>query len=602
MLPICGIDFGTCFSCVYVFKDNHFVPVPSETGENTYPTYYSIHDGYEYFGEAAKRSASRFPECTVFDIKRILGLTYKEVVEVIERTQYGFSILIDQNERPYIYLQEPNGTQHCFYPEYFVTKFISYLVGRASSFIGEDVRECVITVPAYFTLNQKNAILWGASQACVHVQETFPEPCAAALAYQVVAVNGICHVVIFDLGGGTFDTTLMRIVQDNIQVLMSDGDPFLGGQDFDNHMMLILMQVLVENNVDVRVLSLMQLQELRAEAERIKKELSVVCDVDFDMTRFNYHPVDEDDDGEVVITRDIFEAHIKNDVYRAVCIVSRCLKRANLTLSEGDSILLVGGSSRIPLVQKMLESCFPGVNIRFNGNPDEIVANGACALSRKTYCESHNIGLDDHTPTVHTIVIRKVEVQFDDDAPTTILPVGTLTSVWKQCAVKPSFSNAFRRKDVKIRVLEVDEQGNKKVIGAVSVKAHIGRKVFIEMMVDKLGRLAYKYGVEGYPEDDKAGLIPFQAEMTKEKAKLVNHSMSQSDLVAMKAQKTLKQYILYVETKAGHPHYTKTKEYLNQVLIWLQRCIGTNADINVINSTVTNTYNWLNQCFALHVC
>ena len=186
-------------------------------------------------------------------------------------------------------------------------------------------------------------------------------------------------------------------------------------------------------------------------------------------------------------------------MYRAVCIVSRCLKRANLTLSEGDSILLVGGSSRIPLVQKMLESCFPGVNIRFNGNPDEIVANGACALSRKTYCESHNIGLDDHTPTVHTIVIRKVEVQFDDDAPTTILPVGTLTSVWKQCAVKPSFSNAFRRKDVKIRVLEVDEQGNKKVIGAVSVKAHIGRKVFIEMMVDKLGRLAYKYGVEGDP-------------------------------------------------------------------------------------------------------
>ena len=566
MLPFCGIDFGTCFSCVFVYKDNHFVAVPSETGQNTYPTYYSIHDGYEFFGEAAKKAASHFPECTVFDIKRILGLTYKDVAGVIERTQYGFSILFDQDERPYIYLQEPNGTQHCCYPEYFVTKFIRYLIDRASSFLGEEIKECVITVPAYFTLNQKNAILCAASQAGVLVQETFPEPCAAALAYQVGVVNGINHVVIFDLGGGTFDTTVMRIVQDSIQVLVSDGDPFLGGQDFDNQMMMLLMQELSENGVDIRTLSISKQQELRAEAERMKKELSSSYSVDFDMTTFGYHPMDDEDEGEVTISREAFEERIRKLLYRAMGIVGRCLQRANLRLSEGDSILLVGGSSRIPLVQKLLEEMFPGIPVRHNGNPDEIVANGACSLALKNYCESNGIVLDINGPKVHTIVVRKVEVQFDHNAPVEIIPAGTETSVWKQCSVRPAFTNVLFGKEVKIHVLEVDEQGNRKVIGSVGVKPRLGKKVYIEMMVDKLGRLAYKYGVEGYPEDDKGGLIPFQMEISKEKAQMENHTMSPCDIVVMKAQKTLKQYVMYVETKAGHPNYVQAKEYLNAVL------------------------------------
>lgn len=597
MYPICGIDFGTCFSCVYVFKDKHFVPVPSETGSNTYPTYYSLHDGHEYFGEAAKNGITRYPECTVFDVKRILGLTYNEVSGVIERTQYGFSILTDMNGRPYIYIQEPNGTQHCFYPEYFVARFISYFIKRASDYLGQEVKDCVITVPAYFTLNQKNAILWAASQAGVNVQVTLPEPCAAALAYQIAAVNGVCHVVIFDLGGGTFDTTVMRIVQADIHVLMSDGDPFLGGQDFDNSMMLIMMQALVENNVDIRALSLSKLQLLRTEAERIKKELSVMNEASFDMQPFGYHPDDEDDEGVTIITRDAFEAQIKNYIYSAVCIVQRCLMRANLTLGEGDSILLVGGSSRIPLVQNMLKSYFPGVHIRSNGNPDEIVANGACCLSLKTYCQEHNIKNSDNQE-VHTIIVRKVEVQFDQGAPETILPVGTPTAVWKRLAVKTPLTTAFKHQEVKIHVLEVDEQDNKKVIGTVKVKPHIGKKVFIEMMVDKLGRLAFKYGVEGYPEDDNAALVPFQSEMTKEREKQVNRPVSPLDLAVLNAQKTIKQYMLYVETKIGHPHYTKAKEFLNQMMAWLQQCIGASADPNIINATIMNVYNWLSQCFA----
>lgn len=372
--PIIGIDLGTTYSCVSVFKDGSTQIIANDQGNRITPSIVAFTDTNERLvGDAAKNQATANPENTIYDVKRLIGRDYSDKSVQEDKKLMPFKIVPDKFGKPRISITQ-DGNERIFSPEELSGLVLAKMKSIAETYLGQEVTRAVVTVPAYFTQAQREATKDAGRIAGLNVERIINEPTAAALAYGLAEETEVedQNILVFDLGGGTFDVTLLNLDGGVFDVLSSEGDTHLGGEDFDQRIMqhfIGLMQK--KSNVDISK-NKGSLQKLRKEVERVKRALSSQT-----QARLEIEDIVPGYDLQEILTRARFE-ELNNDLFKKTLIpVQNVLKRADLEKSEVDHVVLVGGSTRIPRVQELISEFFDGMELSKNINPDEAVAFGA---------------------------------------------------------------------------------------------------------------------------------------------------------------------------------------------------------------------------------
>ena len=370
MGKIIGIDLGTTNSCVAVMEGNQPTVIINNEGQRTTPSVVAFTDGGERkVGSPAKRQAITNPKNTVFSIKRFMGETYDQVTKEIERVPY--TVTRGENNTPRV---EIEGRQYS--PQEISAMILQKMKKTAEDYLRQPVTEAVITVPAYFSDSQRQATKEAGKIAGLDVKRIINEPTAAALAYGLDKKNKNMKVAVFDLGGGTFDISIMELGDGVFEVKSTNGDTHLGGDDFDHKVIEWLAQEFASENggADLRK-DPMALQRLKDAAEKAKIELSSQTSTEINLPYIM--PVDGVPKHLVkTLTRAKFEQLCDDLFQRTIIPCRKALEDAHLSAGQIDEVLLVGGSSRIPKVQELVKEFF-GKEPNKSVNPDEVVAIGA---------------------------------------------------------------------------------------------------------------------------------------------------------------------------------------------------------------------------------
>jgi len=366
-----GIDLGTTYSCVGWWKDNRCEIIANDQGNRTTPSYVSFNKDERLIGEGAKNQSSMNPENTIFDAKRLIGRKFDEPSVQADIKQFPFSVIADTNNKPIIQASV-KGEIKDFQPEEISSMVLTKMKEIAESYIGESVTDAVVTVPAYFNDSQRQATKDAGTICGLNILRIINEPTAAAIAYGLDKKDGEKNVLIFDLGGGTFDVSLLSIEDGIFEVKATAGDTHLGGEDFDN----ILMKHFIDefkrkNKVDISD-NKRSLRRLKTACERAKRTLSSSNTASIELESLY-----EGNDLFTSITKARFESLCMNLFQKCVEPVKNVLRDSGVSKSNVDEIVLVGGSTRIPKIQEILRSFFNGKELNKGINPDEAVAYGA---------------------------------------------------------------------------------------------------------------------------------------------------------------------------------------------------------------------------------
>lgn len=366
-----GIDLGTTYSCVGVWQNDRVEIIANDQGNRTTPSYVAFTETERIIGDGAKNQASQNPKNTVFDAKRLIGRKFSDRQTQSDIKFFPFDI-VDKNDKPYISV-ESRGEKREFLPEEISSMILVKMKEIAESYLGDKVTDAVITVPAYFNDAQRAATRDAGSIAGLNVLRIINEPTAASIAYGLDRqTEQERHILIFDLGGGTFDVSILSIEEGVYEVKATAGDTHLGGEDFDTRLVNHFAQEFKRKHRHDITDNARAMRRLRTACERAKRTLSsatsasIEIDSLFEGTDFNSS-----------ITRARFE-ELNMDLFRGTMEpVERALKDSGLSKSQIDEIVLVGGSTRIPKVQQLLSDFFNGKELAKNINPDEAVAYGA---------------------------------------------------------------------------------------------------------------------------------------------------------------------------------------------------------------------------------
>ena len=392
MGKIIGIDLGTTNSCVAVFEGNEPVVIANSEGKRTTPSVVGFVDGGERkVGDPAKRQAITNPKRTVYSIKRFMGETYDQVQKEISRVPY--SVVKGDNNTPRVDIDG-----RLYTPQEISAMILQKMKKTAEDYLGQEVTEAVITVPAYFSDSQRQATKEAGQIAGLEVKRIVNEPTAAALAYGVDKSNKDMKVAVFDLGGGTFDISILEFGGGVFEVLSTNGDTHLGGDDFDQVIIDWLVQEFKNDEGADLTTDPMAMQRLKEAAEKAKIELSSSTSTEINLPYIM--PVASVPKHLVkTLTRAKFEALAHNLIQACLEPCKKAMSDAGLNNSDIDEVILVGGSSRIPAVQKLVEDFFGKVPSK-GVNPDEVVAVGACIQGAVLNKEAGvgNIVLLDVTP------------------------------------------------------------------------------------------------------------------------------------------------------------------------------------------------------------
>ena len=392
MGKIIGIDLGTTNSCVAVFEGNEPVVIANSEGKRTTPSVVGFVDGGERkVGDPAKRQAITNPRRTVYSIKRFMGETYDQVQKEISRVPY--SVVKGDNNTPRVDIDG-----RLYTPQEISAMILQKMKKTAEDYLGQEVTEAVITVPAYFSDSQRQATKEAGQIAGLEVKRIVNEPTAAALAYGVDKSNKDMKVAVFDLGGGTFDISILEFGGGVFEVLSTNGDTHLGGDDFDQVIIDWLVQEFKNDEGADLTTDPMAMQRLKEAAEKAKIELSSSTSTEINLPYIM--PVAGVPKHLVkTLTRAKFEALAHNLIQACLEPCKKAMSDAGLNNSDIDEVILVGGSSRIPAVQKLVEDFFGKVPSK-GVNPDEVVAVGACIQGAVLNKEAGvgNIVLLDVTP------------------------------------------------------------------------------------------------------------------------------------------------------------------------------------------------------------
>lgn len=390
MSKIIGIDLGTTNSCVAVMEGNEPVVIPNSEGHRTTPSVVAFtENGERKIGEPAKRQAITNSKRTVFSIKRFMGETYDRVLKEIERVPY--KVVRGDNNMPRIVIDNRQ-----YSPQEISAMILQKMKKTAEDYLGQEVTEAVITVPAYFSDSQRQATKEAGEIAGLKVRRIINEPTAAALAYGLDKKHKDLKVAVYDLGGGTFDISILELGEGVFEVKSTNGDTHLGGDDFDHEIINWLAdEFQKEEGIDLRK-DPMALQRLKEAAEKAKIELSSSLETEINLPYIM--PVDGIPKHLVKkLTRSKLEQLIDHLVQRTVEPCQKALRDAGLKPSDINEVILVGGSTRIPMVQKLVENIF-GRTPSKGVNPDEVVAVGAAIQGGVLTGEVKDVLLLDVTP------------------------------------------------------------------------------------------------------------------------------------------------------------------------------------------------------------
>jgi heat shock protein 5 len=365
-----GIDLGTTYSCVGVFKNGQVEIIANDQGNRITPSYVAWAEGERLVGDAAKNQATINPENTVFDVKRLIGRKYKDKTVQADKKLLPFN-LIDKKGKPYVEVNVGGETKH-FAPEEVSSMILQKMRTTAENYLDKEITHAVVTVPAYFNDAQRQATKDAGTISGLKVERIINEPTAAAIAYGLEKKGGEKNILVFDLGGGTFDVTLLTIDNGVFEVLATNGDTHLGGEDFDQRIMKYFMKIFKKKHKVSLTKDKRAMQKLRRESERVKRALSTQP-----QARAEIEALYDGIDFSEQLTRARFE-ELNHDLFKKTLgPVKKVMEDAGLKKSEVDELVLVGGSTRIPKVRAMLEDYFNGKKPNTGINPDEAVAYGA---------------------------------------------------------------------------------------------------------------------------------------------------------------------------------------------------------------------------------
>lgn len=390
MGKIIGIDLGTTNSCVSVMEGNEPVVITNSEGKRTTPSIVAFVDGGERkVGDAAKRQAITNPARTVFSIKRFMGEMYDQVSK--EAAEMPYRVVKGDNNTPRVDIDG-----RLYSPQEISAMVLQKMKKTAEDFLGQEVTEAVITVPAYFNDSQRQATKEAGEIAGLKVSRIVNEPTAAALAYRLDKNNREQKVAVFDLGGGTFDISILDLDGELVEVKSTNGDTHLGGDDFDQKVINWLAdEFLKDEGVDLRR-DPMALQRLKEAAEKAKIELSASMETEINLPYIM--PVDGVPKHLVKkLTRAQFEKLCDDLIQATLEPCRQALKDAGLAANEIDEVILVGGSTRIPAIQEVVQKFF-GKTPHKGVNPDEVVAIGAAVQGGVLTGEVKDVLLLDVTP------------------------------------------------------------------------------------------------------------------------------------------------------------------------------------------------------------
>jgi len=367
---VVGIDLGTTYSCVGVFQNGKVEIIANEQGNRITPSYVAFTSTERLIGDAAKNQVASNPKNTVYDAKRLIGRRYTDRTVKSDMKLWPFNI-IDKDGKPYVQV-EYKGSTHTFAAEEISAMVLTKMKNIAESFLGESVTHAVVTVPAYFDDSQRSSTKDAGVIAGLTVLRIINEPTAAAIAYGLEKNNKETNILVYDLGGGTFDVSLLTLDEGVFEVVATNGDTHLGGEDFDQRVIEhFVKQFKRKNKIDIKKND-RALAKLRREVEKAKRALSSTHQVKIEIESFI-----QGMDFSESLTRARFE-ELNNDLFRKTLKpVATVLKDSGLKKSEIDEVVLVGGSTRIPKVQKLVKDFFNGKEPNRGINPDEAVAFGA---------------------------------------------------------------------------------------------------------------------------------------------------------------------------------------------------------------------------------
>ncbi|CAI5685704.1 unnamed protein product [Oreochromis niloticus] len=368
---VIGIDLGTTYSCVGVFKNGRVEIIPNDQGGRITPSYVAFtSEGERLIGDAAKNQLTSNPENTIFDAKRLIGRTWGDW-SVQEDIKYLPFKVTEKKRKPHIQVDIGGGQVKTFVPEEVSAMVLTKMKETAEAYLGEKVTHAVVTVPTYFNDAQRLATKNAVTIAGLNVMRIINEATAAGIAYGLDKKDGVKNILVFDLGGGSFDVSILTIDNGAFQVVATNGDTHLGGEDFDQRVMEHFIE-LYKNKTgkDVRKDN-RAVQKLRREVEKAKRALSAQHQARIEIEYFF-----KGQDFSETLTRAKFE-ELNMDLFRSTLKpVQKVLKDAELKKSDIDEIVLVGGSTRIPKIQQLVKEFFNGKEPCRGINPDEAVAYG----------------------------------------------------------------------------------------------------------------------------------------------------------------------------------------------------------------------------------
>jgi molecular chaperone DnaK len=390
MGKIIGIDLGTTNSCVAVMEGNEPVVIPNSEGKRTTPSIVAfVENGERKVGDPAKRQAITNPQKTVFSIKRFMGETFAQVTKEVQRVPY--KVIKGDNDTPRVQIDDRK-----YSPQEISAMVLQKMKKTAEDYLGQEVSEAVITVPAYFSDSQRQATKEAGEIAGLKVRRIINEPTAASLAYGLDKMDKDMKIAVFDLGGGTFDISILELGDGVFEVKSTDGDTHLGGDDFDQVIIDWLAEEFKKDEgVDLKR-DPMALQRLKEAAEKAKIELSSSSQTEINLPYIM--PVDGIPKHLVkTLTRSKFEQLADSLINATIEPCRKALKNAGLSASDIDEVILVGGSTRIPAIQEKVKDFF-GKTPSKGVNPDEVVAVGAAIQGGVLTGEVKDVLLLDVTP------------------------------------------------------------------------------------------------------------------------------------------------------------------------------------------------------------